>query len=273
MIERNNQFSFGEYVWFVGVVEEINDPEKLGRVRVRINGYHSPDKNTVPTESLPWAFVESSPFSANVNGVGITPHALIKGSVVKGHFLDGKSAQMPTITGSYPSISNGEIDVNKLARGEIVKKSQESAGTWNEKPSGAAPKYPYNNVIETTSGHIIEIDNTEGKERLHVMHKSGTFVEFHTDGSYVNHVKGESYQIVHKDSKIYVKGNVQLNVDGNVTETIKGNKTSNITGNYDVNCKSYTINTKAAFTAKVGSSGSIKCGGTLTQKASKIFLN
>lgn len=272
-MERNNQFTFGEYVWFMGTVEDIDDPAQLGRVRVRINGYHNSDKNIVPTSALPWALVESSPFSANVKGIGITPHALVVGSVVKGHFLDGKSAQMPNVTGSYPSMTGGEIDVNKLARGEVVNKNLANAGTWNEKSSGASPKYPNNKVIQTPTGHIIEIDDTAGNERLHIMHKSGTFVEFHTDGSYVNHVKGESYQIVHKDMNIYVKGNVQLNVDGNVTETIKGNKTSNISGNYNVNCKSYTINTKASWTAKVGSSGMIKCGGTLTQKGSKIYLN
>ena len=256
-MDRNNQFSFGEYVWFVGTVEDINDPEKLGRVRVRINGYHSTDSNAVPSTSLPWALVESSAFSANHVGIGITPHALIKGSVVKGHFLDGKSAQMPIVTGSYPSLTGGENDINKLARGEKVNKTLENAGTWSEKDSGAAPVYPNNKVIQTTSGHIIEIDDTDGKERLHVYHKSGTFVEFHTDGSYVNHVKGGAYQVVHKDLNIYVKGNVNLNVDGNVTETIKGNKTSNITGTYDVKCKSYTITTTGSFTAKVGSTGSI----------------
>lgn len=272
-MERNNQFSFGEYVWFIGVVEDIFDPMELGRVRVRIKGYHSNDKNAVPTDALPWAFVDSSPFSANVKGVGFTPHCLIVGSVVKGHFLDGKSAQMPAITGSYPSMTENEIDVNKLARGETVKKTQENAGTWAEKASGAAPKYPYNKVMQTPAGHIVEIDDTSGAERLHIYHKSGTFVEFHPDGSYVTHVKGIANQIVHKDYNIYVKGNVNLNVDGNMTETIKGNKTSNITGNYTIKCNSYSNTTKASWTNKVGSSGTIKCGGTLTEKASTIYLN
>lgn len=272
-MERNNQFSFGEYVWFIGVVEDINDPKEMGRIRVRIHGYHNADKNIVSTESLPWAFVDSSPFSANVKGVGFTPHCLIVGSVVKGHFLDGKSAQMPTITHSYPSLTDGEIDVNKLARGSVVEKKLENSGTWSEKASGAAPKYPSNKVMQTPSGHIVEIDDTEGVERLHIYHKSGTFVEFHPDGSYVNHVKGGAYQIVHKDLNIYVKGNVNLNVDGNLTETIKGNKVSKITGNYTITCNAYSNTTKASWTNKVGSSGVIQCGGTLTEKASMIYLN
>ena len=31
----------GEFVWWLGIVEDIQDPEKLGRARVRIHGYHT----------------------------------------------------------------------------------------------------------------------------------------------------------------------------------------------------------------------------------------
>ncbi len=33
-----HNFSFGSFEWFVGVVEDRNDPEKLGRLRVRAFG-------------------------------------------------------------------------------------------------------------------------------------------------------------------------------------------------------------------------------------------
>ena len=44
------------FVWWIGVVEDINDPLTLGRCKVRCFGYH-PAKatNQVPTEDLPWA--------------------------------------------------------------------------------------------------------------------------------------------------------------------------------------------------------------------------
>ena len=31
------------FTWFVGVVEDRNDPQKLGRLRVRCLGYHTED--------------------------------------------------------------------------------------------------------------------------------------------------------------------------------------------------------------------------------------
>ena len=32
------------FIWFVGVVEDRNDPALLGRVRVRCLGFHTDDK-------------------------------------------------------------------------------------------------------------------------------------------------------------------------------------------------------------------------------------
>jgi hypothetical protein len=154
-----------------------------------------------------------------------------------------------------------------------MQKSLDNAGTWSEKASGAAPKYPHNKVIKTPTGHVIEVDDTPGKERLHIYHKSGSFYEFHTDGTIVSTAKGEQYQIVQKGLFIHVKGDAKINVDGNVIETIKGNKTSNISGNYTITCNSYSIKTKGSWSNNVGSSGLIKCGGSLTEKAGVIYLN
>ena len=37
------------FVWFVGVVEDRNDPDQLGRVRVRCLGFHTEDLGKLPT--------------------------------------------------------------------------------------------------------------------------------------------------------------------------------------------------------------------------------
>ena len=42
-------------VWFIGVVEDNNDPDKLGRVKVRAYGHHTNDLSDIPLEYLPWA--------------------------------------------------------------------------------------------------------------------------------------------------------------------------------------------------------------------------
>ena len=41
----NENYFMGQdgFAWFVGVVEDRDDPDKLGRVRVRCLGYHTED--------------------------------------------------------------------------------------------------------------------------------------------------------------------------------------------------------------------------------------
>ena len=52
---------FSSMVWFMGVVEDINDPLMINRVRVRCIGYHPKDKTLLPTGDLPWApFISST---------------------------------------------------------------------------------------------------------------------------------------------------------------------------------------------------------------------
>lgn len=90
----------GSFTWFIGVVEDRNDPVQLGRVRVRCFGYHTDDKGQIPTESLPWAIPVNPVQSASVSGVGVSPTGLVEGSWVVGFFIDGERAQEPMILGS-----------------------------------------------------------------------------------------------------------------------------------------------------------------------------
>ena len=90
--------------WFVGVVEDRNDPKTLGRLRVRALGYHTEDLNKIPTKELPWAHVMNPITSATVSGVGQSPLGLVEGSWVIGFFTDGAEAQLPCIIGSLPGV-------------------------------------------------------------------------------------------------------------------------------------------------------------------------
>jgi hypothetical protein len=87
------------FVWWIGVVEDINDPLTLGRCKVRCFGYH-PAKatNQVPTEDLPWALTIHPLNTPNLYG---TPRV---GEWVFGFFLDALSAQEPAILGYLPAI-------------------------------------------------------------------------------------------------------------------------------------------------------------------------
>jgi hypothetical protein len=102
--EVHNQFIGGNFmVWFTGVVEDIMDPNQMGRVRVRCIGYHTADKSEIPTESLPWAMVMMPVTSASMSTVGQSATGILVGSWVIGFFRDGQSAQDPIVMGTIPS--------------------------------------------------------------------------------------------------------------------------------------------------------------------------
>jgi len=91
------------FTWFVGVVEDRQDPKHLGRVRVRCLGYHTEDMVKLPTSDLPWAHPMNPITSATVSGVGQTPLGVVEGTWVVGFFTD-TDGQLPMIMGTLPGV-------------------------------------------------------------------------------------------------------------------------------------------------------------------------
>ena len=90
-----------EFKWFIGVVEDRHDPEKLGRLRVRCLGIHTSDKNKIATADLPWASVTLPTTASGISGLGQSPSFIVEGSWVWGYFRDD-SKQEPVILGTLP---------------------------------------------------------------------------------------------------------------------------------------------------------------------------
>lgn len=91
-----------DFKLWIGVVEDRLDPEQLGRYRVRILGYHTANKTSLPTTELPWAVPILPVTSAGVSGVMENPY-LVEGSTVAGFFADSDQ-QVPIIMGSLAGI-------------------------------------------------------------------------------------------------------------------------------------------------------------------------
>lgn len=235
--------------WFIGTVEDRNDPLKLGRVRVRIVNHHSEKQSRVGTSELPWATILNSPNSASQNKIGVSPTGIQIGSTVVGFFMDGKDGNNPIIMGTLAGIQgdNTKHDVAPEAR-EIntIKKTQ----VGPEPATSYASKYPYNKVITTERGHCVEIDDTPGAERIHVYHKSGTYIEINQDGQMVTKVADNGFEVIVKNQEVYVGGNANIRVKGNVNLTVSGNMETQVGGTYKVNS-----------------------GGNMTFTAPKIDLN
>lgn len=93
------------FVWFIGVVENNNDPDKLGRVKVRAYGHHTPDLNNIPLELLPWATVMAPTNDTSMQGQG-SFRKLEPGTWVVGFFLDAEEKQQPVVMGTLKGKPN-----------------------------------------------------------------------------------------------------------------------------------------------------------------------
>ena len=91
-----------DFTWWLGTVENPDDRDaKLGRVRVKILGFHDPFEKP---ENLPWALVLQPTTNAAVSGIGNAANGGLKaGSFVMGFFLDYPDCQQPVVMGSFYS--------------------------------------------------------------------------------------------------------------------------------------------------------------------------
>ncbi len=122
------------FTWWLGEVEDINDPAQLGRVRVRVFGWYTGHKDKkayledIPRESLPWATVILPTDQAGITSAG-TSTMLQPGAVVLGFFMDGEEAQLPCVLGSIRSFKALTDDTKKVTDEEIAKKAAETSRT------------------------------------------------------------------------------------------------------------------------------------------------
>lgn len=122
-----------------------------------------------------------------------------------------------------------EPDTNRLARNDKINKTVVglkdatrttkvptaiTSATWDQPESPYNSRYPFNHVYQSESGHIQEFDDTPENERIHLYHKKGTFIEWDANGTQVNKIVGDGYQIIDRNGYIYIKGAHNLTVDG-----------------------------------------------------------
>jgi hypothetical protein len=269
------------FIWWVGVVEDRQDPLKLGRCKVRIVGWHAADKMNLPTEKLPWA-------QAMLPLNNTQPYAPKESDMVLGFFLDAENAQQPVMMGVMPSIplapadnqapyndprtqeqidlapvkpnetANGyprlidEPTTSRLARNEVANTSsivslKNDRITANDTSSVERTpyynaQYPYNNVYESESGHALEFDDTRDNERVHLYHRAGSYMEYGPDGSMVERVQKDKFSVTVGDESVLVKGDVTVTIEGNANILVKGTYTLESEGNMTLKAPRIDLN-------------------------------
>lgn len=159
-----DEFKGGNFTWFTGVVEDVKDPEYLNRVKVRCFGFYSSE---VEVKDLPWATVMMPTTTASIQGNG-SNHHLEVGSWVVGFFRDGNSAQDPLVMGSIATQTKNqeEEDTSIPETGNL----NTPAGDFIKDIPGEVGKSWDNKVYRSKAGHIVQLDNTENKEKIRISH-------------------------------------------------------------------------------------------------------
>jgi hypothetical protein len=239
--------------WFQGEVVDIDDPQKMGRIKVKELIGHSLESNN----NLFWCHIVMPTTGANAKGIGVSAVGLSKDSKVFGFRVDSK---LSYIIGSFPyAVDDSNHSVSSYARGNgpVEKDYVEELG---EKKTKYAAKYPYNKTITTESGHVLELDDTPTAERVHVYHKSGSYIEIFPDGTIITKSVKDSTSVTINDHSISViKGDLQiLSNEGKIQITSDGD--------IDLVSKSGVVNisgTDIGMTGKIYIDGDVELTGEL----------
>jgi len=135
----------------------------------------------------------------------------------------------------------GNPTTNKASREEWEPYVKLPDGTENLElvPIDWQPKYPYNKVEETSSGHRIETDDTPGEERLSFVHKDGSGIEMYPNTqdatTFLLNSVGRQVQLVGDDFVMIVNGNGDVHY--------KGNLNLNVDGDFNIACTNFTVTT------------------------------
>ena len=148
--------------------------------------------------------------------------------------------------------------------------------SWTEPESPASikypPKYPFNNITQTASGHMFEMDDTPGGERIRIHHRSGTFTEMHPNGDEVHKIYGDGYEIITKNKNVLISGVCNVTIEKDCLIHVKGNKKELIDGNYSIVVKGdYTVT--AQETASITSKDTVSLmGDTLSLRTPDVVI-
>lgn len=129
------------------------------------------------------------------------------------------------------------------ATGEFANFARNVGAVYSEPIPPYNTQYPYNHVYESESGHLLEFDDTPGFERIHLIHRSGTFEEIHPNGLKVEKVVNDSYryylknEFKHTEGKAYhtydkgvrILGNTDGDDDAHFTICVGPNSNFNVT--------------------------------------------
>src|SRR6056300_1783340 len=154
-------------------------------------------------------------------------------------------ARRPTVVDGFkdanrqyplPEYSN-QPSTNKAVRGGKTNKVYLGGGDITV-DLGLRPllpsQYPKNNVKKTITGHIVEIDDTPGNERMLYRHRTGSGIEMRADGTVIISSVDNTVRVTGGDEKVIVEGDGEISYNGNLTLNVSGDFDLRVGGDFNV---------------------------------------
>lgn len=286
-----------EVTW--ATVVDVNDPEQLGRIRVR-----APNDGTtkdVADDALPWARTTIPATQPNAGGAGgVGGMGIQKGSTVV-MLRDKNNHENQYIMGALHVNQTGKGDqhVGAAAAGRSTQaigglKDGLTAGKFEPKSPMAkeilskAPaqfpqakgKYPNTFVSVSTSGFRSIMNDVGGEVYKAEVHPTGTFTEMQADGSYVTYTTqnrkeavdgtytvgsdGDLVLATNGNLQIKAKGSILIEAQGNMEEFIAGYRSTDTGQNYLVSA-AQTLRMIGGSSATYGSKATAYVSGTMVE--------
>lgn len=222
--------------FYLGIVEDTNDPKGLGRIKARIPAIHGADSSQaiyLDTQSLPWATPALLNGGTNDMGQFIIP---IKGSTVVMTFeLD--SAKDPIYFGTIPSKIGDTKSYNDNANiynGETYDIDTDDRITDLEEDTAKQIIY------KSFKGSTIMIDDKDGKESISIIDAAGQQIIMENNSDTALDRRGNKTEPPKTASiKIISAGEVSIQANSVVIDA-KDSITLN-TGNFVINADTTNI--------------------------------
>lgn len=181
----------------------------------------------------------------------------------------------------HEKIDETIVAKKEAARVENVKQAKDEKWSQPRIPYNAL--YPFNHVFVSESGHVQEFDDTNGNERIHLYHTTGTFEEVDKNGTLVRRIVGDGFEIFERNSHILVKGKANLSVRGNINIRVEndadiqilGNCKTEVTGNMETSVKGdYKVKSRSIqFETYSGDLDCMVAGNFAVDTDKAIYLN
>ena len=241
------------------VVTRVDDPEKCGRVKASIPDLLA-DPQTGEILESPWCEAKGAwgPGAGGLNVPPVGSHIWVQtrfcsnGDVYQLIYEPGRFGS----TGSEahtPAVGKGADDETvelkagipfKIpapdtrlempdARGialDVVRTGKQESIEIPGVPSSAnAGEYPNNRVLKTSSGILLELDDTPGAPRVHIWHPEGTYIEINGKGVLTQRQTKRWEETLETDTR-HIGGNEQVAVDGHELRRVSRNSIEDIKG-------------------------------------------